>query len=333
MIPPRNLALLSNRLARQGGRRIPEAVLERDYILAWFLIGLARTPLRNWLAFKGGTALKRCYFGEYRFSEDLDFTLRADVPFEVIRQGLEPVFAEVGRVIESKLMARKEEPLKLGKGVAFVKAQLKRLPQEDDTWEADFRALPKPSTRSVTNYVGIVLTQPDGDWIAEEEVEGTPTVNDLANLLARAMQRPIVECEGRHRPRCIRVRGHHQWRELFPHLEELGIKVVVSPALPKIEHAFKDVLKEAMKAQRAKRVKPTAEQQSVEKMFPAIAQWVRDGHIEIGNQEGFGFVVRALDYGGQAFEDDKPATLAEALASLEQGIRKWYKEQGIDLEG
>ena len=79
MIPQRNLALLSNRLARGGGRRIPEAVLERDYCLAWFLIGLSRTPLRERLAFKGGTALKRCYFGDYRFSEDLDFTLTAEV--------------------------------------------------------------------------------------------------------------------------------------------------------------------------------------------------------------------------------------------------------------
>jgi predicted nucleotidyltransferase component of viral defense system len=97
MIPQRNLALLSNRLARDGGRRMPEAVLERDYCLAWFLIGLARTPLRERLAFKGGTALKRCYFGDYRFSEDLDFTLTAEVPFDVIRQELEPGFAEVGR--------------------------------------------------------------------------------------------------------------------------------------------------------------------------------------------------------------------------------------------
>ena len=29
MIPQRNISLLSNRLARDGGRRIPEAVLER----------------------------------------------------------------------------------------------------------------------------------------------------------------------------------------------------------------------------------------------------------------------------------------------------------------
>jgi len=30
--------------------------------------------LRETLVFKGGTALKKCYFGDYRFSEDLDFS-------------------------------------------------------------------------------------------------------------------------------------------------------------------------------------------------------------------------------------------------------------------
>jgi predicted nucleotidyltransferase component of viral defense system len=95
MIPQRSLSLLSNRLAREGGRRIPESVLERDYCLAWFLVGLSRAPLRELLAFKGGTALKRCYFGDYRFSEDLDFTMTSEVPFGTIRDGLDPIFKEV----------------------------------------------------------------------------------------------------------------------------------------------------------------------------------------------------------------------------------------------
>ena len=32
------------------------------------------------LAFKGGTALKKCYFGDYRFSEDTDFSGLEDTP-------------------------------------------------------------------------------------------------------------------------------------------------------------------------------------------------------------------------------------------------------------
>jgi predicted nucleotidyltransferase component of viral defense system len=43
-----------------------------------------RSPLRDRLAFKGGTALKKCYFGDYRFSEDLDFTLIAETSWEEI---------------------------------------------------------------------------------------------------------------------------------------------------------------------------------------------------------------------------------------------------------
>jgi len=95
LIPQRNISLLSNRLAADGGLRIREDVLERDYCLACFLNALAESDLRPVFAFKGGTALKRCYFPDYRFSEDLDFTLREALPFEEIRARLEHVYAMV----------------------------------------------------------------------------------------------------------------------------------------------------------------------------------------------------------------------------------------------
>jgi len=95
MISQRNISLLSNRIARQGGRRIPESVLERDYCLAWFLVGLSGSPLRDRLVFKGGTALKRCYFGDYRFSEDLDFTLSKETPMETILADLEKISGDI----------------------------------------------------------------------------------------------------------------------------------------------------------------------------------------------------------------------------------------------
>jgi hypothetical protein len=47
--------------------------------------------------FKGGTALKRCYFGDYRFSEDLDFSLVEKVSFNHILTELEPIYDEVQR--------------------------------------------------------------------------------------------------------------------------------------------------------------------------------------------------------------------------------------------
>jgi len=103
MIPQRNLSLLSNRLARKGGRRVPEAVLERDYCLSWFLVGLSKTPLIDILAFKGGTAIKKCYIPDYRFSEDLDFTLREAVSFEKIQAYLALVFENVEKASGIKI--------------------------------------------------------------------------------------------------------------------------------------------------------------------------------------------------------------------------------------
>jgi hypothetical protein len=46
----------------------------------------------------------------------------------------------------------------------------------------------------------------------------------------------------------------------------------------------------------------------------------------------FGFVARALDYGGLAFEDGRPDTLAEALAALEKGLAEYFEREGVGLE-
>jgi len=47
------------------------------------------------LAFKGGTALRRCWFENHRFSEDLDFTLTRPITLENILAGLIEIFAAV----------------------------------------------------------------------------------------------------------------------------------------------------------------------------------------------------------------------------------------------
>lgn len=50
--------------------------IEKDYILSWILLGITKHQhLSMAIVFKGGTVLKKVYFEDYRFSEDLDFTL------------------------------------------------------------------------------------------------------------------------------------------------------------------------------------------------------------------------------------------------------------------
>ncbi|MCU0432343.1 MAG: nucleotidyl transferase AbiEii/AbiGii toxin family protein [Bacteroidia bacterium] len=62
------------RKALQCGVR--DQQIEKDYVLTWLLTGIAlHKTLNSILVFKGGTVLKKVYFSDYRFSEDLDFTL------------------------------------------------------------------------------------------------------------------------------------------------------------------------------------------------------------------------------------------------------------------
>ena len=50
-------------------------IIDLDYSLGWFLLGMLQTgDFPGSLRFKGGTCLRKCYFPDYRFSEDLDFT-------------------------------------------------------------------------------------------------------------------------------------------------------------------------------------------------------------------------------------------------------------------
>jgi predicted nucleotidyltransferase component of viral defense system len=84
---------LRNRLQEARKRLgIPWEILERDYVLSWLLAGISQVEaLHDTLIFKGGTALKKCFFGDYRFSEDLDFSAMGDVP---IGEGMEQAIRE-----------------------------------------------------------------------------------------------------------------------------------------------------------------------------------------------------------------------------------------------
>ena len=113
--------------------------------------------------------------------------------------------------------------LKLGKGTAFVKSRLRRLPLYSDVWEADFLL-------QAHRWTGIVVEHQHGAVLAMTALDATPTVNELARLLADAMQRPLFEV-AQHRPQIIRMRDNPDWQELLPHLEELRITVVLTKDL------------------------------------------------------------------------------------------------------
>lgn len=63
-----------DKIAIEKGVRAKQ--IEKDYVISWVLWGIARNDyLSKNLIFKGGTCLKKIYFEDYRYSEDMDFTL------------------------------------------------------------------------------------------------------------------------------------------------------------------------------------------------------------------------------------------------------------------
>ncbi|HEY2588749.1 MAG TPA: hypothetical protein VGI81_23605 [Tepidisphaeraceae bacterium] len=72
----------------------------------------------------------------------------------------------------------------------------------------------------------------------------------------------------------------------------------------------------------------TADPGGIEGHFPTVAAFVQDGgRIEIGDHEGFGFVAKALDYGGLVLESRKVSTVANAMTALEKGLANRARQQ------
>jgi hypothetical protein len=216
-------------------------------------------------------------------------------------------------------MANERPRLKLGKRAAFVKTHLKQLPQENEAWEVDFRALPRPLEQTETHYLGLAVALPTGDPLVYMPVEYTPTVNDLADILAEAMRRPLTGSD--RRPHRIHFRGNPRWEELFPHLKELGIEVTLHDELPELEEVYLDFCRQMRKAGSGPIIMLSHRPTSVDQQFPAICEWVQEsGWIEVGRRKEAGFVARALDDNGLLFENNSIAT----LAALEEGLAERF---------
>jgi predicted nucleotidyltransferase component of viral defense system len=91
MIKPGEIQQKANKVG------VRDQQIEKDYILSWILWGVAaHEQLSKTLVFKGGTVLKKVYFEDYRFSEDLDFTLLDnEISNEQIFEWFKETFEEI----------------------------------------------------------------------------------------------------------------------------------------------------------------------------------------------------------------------------------------------
>ncbi len=77
--------------------QVSDRVIEKDYIITAILLALSSSKLSEALAFKGGTALKKIYFPDYRFSEDLDFTLIAETDPDTLVSEFEAILSVLAK--------------------------------------------------------------------------------------------------------------------------------------------------------------------------------------------------------------------------------------------
>ena len=118
--------------ARTAG--VPASTIERDYVQNWFLAGMTW----DFLALKGGTAIRKAFIADYRFSDDLDFTLTRPVGIRAIQSLVDSATAQAkestGIILEE---AKKAEEVENG-FVMAVRFRLKGSPYQAVRLKLDF---------------------------------------------------------------------------------------------------------------------------------------------------------------------------------------------------
>jgi len=90
-------------VARKSG--VPETTVERDYAQNWLLSSLSKLKM----ALKGGTGIRKVYIGDYRFSDDLDFTLLEDLKANELKE----------KIRKAVIEAKKESGINFDEDIRF----------------------------------------------------------------------------------------------------------------------------------------------------------------------------------------------------------------------
>ena len=85
---------------------IDPMIVDMDYALGCFLSQWYQNEIAAGLRFKGGTCIRKCYLSDYRFSEDLDFTVEIHISQDnllaLLNQTIHRVFDVFGINLEEK---------------------------------------------------------------------------------------------------------------------------------------------------------------------------------------------------------------------------------------
>ena len=142
MILQKEIATISEQLG------VSKSVIDKDWMLGHFIAAIFNEPeLKETLIFKGGTCLKKCWFDEYRFSEDLDFTSKSQ-ELELTQQHLKFITKYVEDNTEVKTHIVSLKPLKFKDSLTGYEAIIKFwgvdhprniMPPTPDRWQTKIK--------------------------------------------------------------------------------------------------------------------------------------------------------------------------------------------------
>lgn len=106
--------------------KVDPMIVELDYVLGCFLSRWFRHPAAAEMVFKGGTCLRKCYFPDYRFSEDIDITSLAPVEAEGLAAAIEAVAWQVEQSIGLDFSAQppRIESVESGQGSPYFEVRV-----------------------------------------------------------------------------------------------------------------------------------------------------------------------------------------------------------------
>jgi predicted nucleotidyltransferase component of viral defense system len=140
-----------NRLATAN--KVATSTIDKDWVLGHFIDAIFSIPeCRKNMIFKGGTCIKKCRIPDYRFSEDLDFTVKNDT-FVFDRSLLEAITRLVEERTKIPLSIQSIETLRFNNNRTGYAAQVKY-------WGADHRKdqqPPEPSRWLTSIKIEIIL--------------------------------------------------------------------------------------------------------------------------------------------------------------------------------
>ncbi len=164
---------------------IPRAIVEKDFALSTALFCISKSSMAGKLVFKGGTALKKIYFPDARFSEDLDFSVLGIDEKELL-EGLNSLFAnkEIDGIKFATLEKEKTNAgLRAALKFSFILGQPQRI-RFDFSFRDNIALKPLEKIITGNGGTGKLLVLPLEELFAEKihALFGRTTVRDLYDV-------------------------------------------------------------------------------------------------------------------------------------------------------